>query len=324
MKSSAAGAASVIGLPCVPKKMKAIPGATFWMGSDDFYPEEQPSRRVTVEGFSIDTHPVTWGDFRKFVEDTGYVTTAERAPDPRQYPDADPSLLVPGSLVFTPTPVPVPLDDVRRWWAYVPGANWRTPYGDSPVKRLSARHPVTQVSWFDARAYADWIGKDLPTEAEWEWAARGGLDRQPYAWGGELNPNGRLMANTWQGIFPQYRNRPGERGFGTTPVGKFAANGFGLKDMIGNVWEWTLDRYADKFMTAEVTPDDSSCCCPSNRSVTQQICGNGSSEADVHRVIKGGSFLCAPNYCQRYRPAARQSNTPDTSTCHIGFRCVIR
>ncbi|WP_075022702.1 SUMF1/EgtB/PvdO family nonheme iron enzyme [Actinomadura madurae] len=201
--------------------MKPIPGGTYRMGSDQFYPEERPSHRVRVDGFLIDAHPVTVGEFRRFVEATGYVTTAERTPDRRDYPDADPSLLVPGSLVFTPPSGPVPLDDIRQWWTYLPGADWRAPFGHGSAGSPD-RHPVTQVSWIDARAYASWAGKDLPTEAEWEWAARGGLDQAAYAWGDELNPNGRVMANTWQGDFPDLRGlRRGTRRRSRSPGGRF-------------------------------------------------------------------------------------------------------
>jgi formylglycine-generating enzyme required for sulfatase activity len=277
-----------------------IPGGDFLMGSSDFYREERPVRRESVDGFWIDAHPVTNAEFGRFVEATGYVTLCERPPDPAMYPDADPALLVPGSLVFQQPPEPVSLRDNRAWWAYLPGADWRRPAG--PGSAIDGRddHPVVHVAYEDAVAYAAWAGKELPTEAEWEYAARGGLDGAPYAWGDEAAPGGRIMANTWQGRFP-WENLETDGYAGTSPVDAFPANGYGLHDMIGNVWEWTASSLAPQ----------QSCCAPS---------GPG----EARRVVKGGSHLCAPNYCLRYRPAARQGEAVDTSTCHIGFRCVRR
>jgi formylglycine-generating enzyme required for sulfatase activity len=272
-----------------------IEGGSFAMGSDDFYPEERPVRRVEVEGFWIDPHPVTVAEFRRFVKATGHVTVAERAPEAADYPDADPALLVPGSLVFRPTRGPVDLDDNRAWWAFVPGARWDRPEGAASDVYSRARHPVTHVAYEDAAAYAAWAGRELPTEAEWEYAARGGLEGARFAWGDDEFRDGRAMANTWHGEFPW-------RGYrGTSPCGSFPANGYGLYDMTGNVWEWTCDRF-----------DGSQSCCTSG------------GETYPRNVIKGGSHLCAPNYCLRYRPAARQGETIETSTSHIGFRCVVR
>jgi formylglycine-generating enzyme required for sulfatase activity len=288
------------------KGMVRVPGATFLMGSNDFYPEERPVRPVTVAGFWIDEHPVTVAAFRRFVKATGHVTTAEQPPDAAAFPDADPGLLVPGSLVFVAPPGPVPLDDARRWWAWTPGADWRHP--DGPASNLDGRdrHPVTHVAYDDAVAYARWAGKALPTEAEWERAARGGLDDAVFPWGDEFTPKGRLMANTWQGRFP-WENTLADGFGGTSPVKSFPPNGYGLYDVVGNVWEWTVDDFDRPH------PDASPCCPPDGRGVREQ-----------RKVIKGGSHLCAPNYCLRYRPAARQSETLDTSTCHLGFRCVVR
>lgn len=305
------------------KDMTWIEGGTFWMGSEDFYPEERPVHQVGVDGFWIDTHQVTVAQFRRFVKDTGHVTTAETAPDPADYPGADPALLVPGSLVFTPPPSRVPLDDYTRWWSFVPGADWRHPEGPDSNVGGREHHPVTQVSYADALAYARWAGKDLATEAEWEFAARGGLDRKAYVWGDADSPPGkRPLANVWQGEFP-WQNLALDGFEGTAPVGKFPPNGYGLYDVAGNVWEWTSDFHTGDHSTSgkNVAPEHS-CCIPRNPRVTTATALEG--EPLPRRVIKGGSHLCAPNYCLRYRPAARQGETEDTSTCHIGFRCVAR
>jgi formylglycine-generating enzyme len=293
------------------KDMVEIAGGTFRMGSDRFYPEERPVREVSVEGFQIDRHPVTVAEFRRFVKATGHVTWAERAPLAEDYPDADPQALVPGSLVFRKTAGPVDLRDYRNWWAWTPGADWRHPEGPGSTVGGREYHPVTHVAYQDAEAYAAWAGKSLPTEAEWEYAARGGLDQATYAWGDEFAPRGRMMANTWQGEFP-WQNLCTDGFEGTSPVGRFPPNAFGLSDMAGNVWEWTVDDWADG-ATSEGRP----CCAPQS---PHAIDGG----RFARKVIKGGSHLCAPNYCLRYRPAARQSETVDTSTSHIGFRCVIR
>jgi formylglycine-generating enzyme len=284
--------------------MVHVPGGEFLMGSEDFYPEERPVRRVAVEPFWIDAHPVTVAEFRRFVKATGYVTVAERPLDPVDYPEADPSMLVPGSLVFRPSRGPVDLSDVHNWWDYVPGATWQRPEGPASDTYTRARHPVTQVAYEDAAAYAAWAGKALPTEAEWEYAARGGLDGRVFAWGDEFAPEGRMLANTWQGEFP-WQNLRLDGHLGTSPVGAFPPNGYGLYDMTGNVWEWTCDPF--------VATTESPCCGPDR-----------APDRILRHVIKGGSHLCAPNYCLRYRPAARQGEAVDTSTTHIGFRCVVR
>ena len=281
-----------------------IAGGRFVMGSDEFYPEEQPAHTATVDGFWIDPHPVTTREFQRFVEATGYVTAAERPPESADVPSADPALLVPGSLVFQRPRGPVALHDFRQWWSYVPGASWRRPEG--PGSSLAGRedHPVTHVAYADARAYACWAGKDLPGEAEWELAARGGLADAVYAWGDEFAPGGRQLANTWQGRFP-WENLLLDGFEGTSPVGAFPPNGYGLFDMTGNVWEWTRDAFTPRHTRAKP------CCTPGD-------------SAAHRRVIKGGSHLCAPNYCLRYRPAARQGQAIDTSAGHVGFRCVRR
>jgi sulfatase modifying factor 1 len=293
------------------ESMVWIPGGDFIMGSNRFYREERPARRASVGGFWIDPRPVTNADFSAFVRATGYLTTSERAPDPAAYPDADPLLLVPGSAVFTKPRVPVGLRDHQAWWAYVAGANWRHPEGPESNLDHRADHPVVHVSFEDVSAYAGWAGKALPTEAEWEFAARGGLDDATYAWGEEFAPDGRIMANIWQGRFP-FENLAEDGYEGTSPVGAFPANPYGLYDMIGNVWEWTTDWWA--------LPSKSQCC------------GAGAEAESVNaqrgnfpqKVIKGGSYLCASNYCRRYRPAARHAHPIDTATGHIGFRCVVR
>jgi len=294
------------------KDMTWVPGGTFLMGSADFYPEERPVHPVSVDGFWIDEVPVTVAEYRRFITATGYVTVAERPPDPADYPDADPTLLVPGSLVFRRADGPVDLRDFRNWWEYRPGADWRHPGGPRTSCRGRDEHPVTHVAYPDAQAYAAWAGKNLPTEAEWEYAARGGLDGAVYAWGDDFAPRGQLMANTWQGRFP-WENLRTDGYEGTSPVGSYPANGYGLYDMTGNVWEWTCDHFRPRHVAAAA----GGCCGPhaphAGLPARQQL-----------KVIKGGSHLCAPSYCLRYRPAARQGESVDTSTCHLGFRCVVR
>ena len=302
--------------------MAWIPGGVFQMGSDRFYAEERPVHRVTVPGFWMDRHPVTVEEFRRFVKATGYVTVAERPLDRADYPDADPDLLVPGSLVFHRTSGPVDLRDYRNWWAYVPGACWRHPEGPGSDCRRRERHPVTHVAYEDARAYAAWAGKELPTEAEWEYAARGGLDGAVYAWGNEFAPDGVMMANTWQGEFP-WQNLLTDRYERTSPVGAFPPNGYGLYDVTGNVWEWTCDYFTSRHRTEPA----GECCAPQGPRPTaagpgQPAAGHGSRFPRM--VIKGGSHLCAPSYCLRYRPAARQGETADSAASHLGFRCVLR
>lgn len=297
-----------------------IPGGRFLMGSDHHYPEEGPTCHVSVDGFWIDRTAVTNAAFARFVAETGYVTLAERAADPTLYPDAPPEALAPASAVFTPPPGPVDLTKPYHWWSYVEGACWRRPRGaGSSIEGLDD-HPVVHIAFEDAEAYAAWAGKELPTEAEWEFAARGGLDGSEFAWGEELIPGGKHMANTWQGEFP-WQNLA-EDGFEwTAPVGSYPANGYGLSDMTGNVWEWTVDWYRDGH------PVVSACCTIDNpRGGTPEGSFDPSTPfAQLPRkVIKGGSYLCAPNYCRRYRPAARMAQSIDTSTCHVGLRCIIR
>jgi formylglycine-generating enzyme len=315
-------AAAPSGLRLAPaKNMAWIPAGEFAMGSDDFYPEERPVHRVAVDGFWIDEHPVTVAEFRRFVKATGYLTWAELAPDPADYPDAEPEMLAPGSLVFHQAAGPVDLRDVRNWWRWTTGAQWRHPEGPDSTLHGRERHPVTHVAYRDAEAYAAWAGKDLPTEAQWEYAARGGLDGKTFCWGDEFAPRGKMMANTWQGEFP-WQNLGLDRYERTSPIKSYPPNGYGLFDMAGNVWEWTADFFAPRH------PDDAghSCCTPRNPRVASPEASYDHAAPGAHiprRVIKGGSHLCAPNYCLRYRPAARQAEAIDTTTSHIGFRCVM-
>jgi formylglycine-generating enzyme required for sulfatase activity len=299
-----------------------VPESTFRMGSDWHYPEEAPAHRVTVDAFWIDRTPVTNFQFNEFVRATGHVTFAETAPHAENYPGALPHMLKPGSVVFAPPKGPVDLRDWSQWWTFKFGANWRRPYGPGSSIRGLDDHPVVHVAYSDAEAYARWAGKELPTEAEWECAARGGLDGAEYAWGDEFTPGGAHMANTWQGEFPRQNNRAD--GFArTSPVTAFAPNAFGLFDMIGNVWEWTSDWYSNK----HTSDAPKACCIPENPRGGPEAESLDPCQPHVRiprKVIKGGSHLCAPNYCRRYRPAARHPQAIDTSTSHVGFRCIVR
>ena len=295
-----------------------IPAGEFDMGAADFYAEERPVIVVSLDGFWMDPTPVTNRDFARFVEATGYVTVAERDLVPEDYPGVNVEDLAAGSLVFTQTPGPVDLGNPGNWWRFVKGANWR----EQPA---SPDHPVVHVAYEDASAYADWRGKSLPTEAEWEYAARGGLDGATYPWGNDFHPGGKAMANTWEGDFP-WRNTERDGYTRTSPVETYPANGHGLFDMAGNVWEWTQDWWSASH------PETNAACCAPERPLANP---HGGSELDSldpwqreiripRKVLKGGSHLCAPNYCLRYRPAARIPQMIDTATSHIGFRCVIR
>ena len=309
-------------MPRSPAGMKHLPGGTFRMGSDRHYSEEQPERRVEVGAFWIDTHPVTNAEFARFVAATGFVSFAEVPPDPADYPGMDPELAVAGSLLFTPTAGPVDLANPFAWWTFAIGACWHRPRGaDSTVDGL-ADHPVVHVTHGDAAAYALWAGKSLPSEAEWEYAARGGLDGMDYVWGATFEPNGMAQANYWRGNFPWRREGTGLSPL-TSPVGEYPANGFGLFDMIGNAWEWTEDWWSQGAAQSPKSP----CCVPSNpRGGDEQgSIDPASPDSPIPRkVLKGGSHLCAESYCQRYRPAARYPQPIDTTTSHVGFRCVIR
>ncbi len=301
--------------PAVLSRLVPIPAGRFLMGADDSYPEEAPAHLVDVDAFAIEAHPVTNAQFAAFVAATGHVTIAENRPDPADYPHADPAMLFAGSAVFRPTRGPVDLGDWSQWWRLLPGADWRQPQG--PGSTAPGDHPVVHVAHADAAAYAAWAGRELPTEAEWEYAARGGLDGATYAWGEVFRPGGRAMANYWHGRFPHRRDGPWAT---TSPVGSFPPNGHGLYDMIGNVWEWTQDWYAPRH-AAPVSGKP--CCVPKNP--RGPAAGTLDPLAPIpQKVLKGGSFLCSPDYCRRYRPAARHAESIDTSTSHIGFRCMVR
>jgi len=297
-----------------------IEGATYRMGSDSHYPEEASAHNVSVGGFWIDAFQVTNRLFAAFVDETGYVTVAERPLDPGAFPGAPAENLVPGSLVFTRTTGPVDLRNLSQWWAWTPGACWRTP--DGPASSIKGREdePVVHVALEDAEAYAAWAGKGLPTEAEWELAARGGLVGCEFVWGDDMTPGGVQMANTWQGEFP-WQNLVTDGHESTAPVGSFPANGYGLYDMAGNVWQWTTDWYREHGRIQK------SCCTPRNPRGGDRDASFDPRMPNIRiprKVTKGGSYLCAPNYCRRYRPAARMAQPIDTAICHLGFRCIVR
>ena len=299
-----------------------IAGGEFAMGSENYYAEERPVRRVHVDGFWMDAHLVTNDDFARFQAATGYVTVAERPLDPADFPGAPVENLVPGSMVFVPTPGPVNLVDSTQWWRWVPGASWRHPLGPQSSIAQLGQHPVVHVAHEDIEAYARWAGKELPTEAEWEYAARGGLDGADFTWGSDDVQFSAPAANTWQGDFP-WRNDRIDGWVRTSPVGSYAANGFGLFDMAGNVWEWTADWYAPGHGEDEAV----SCCMPRNPrggTVEGSFDPRQPGVRIPRKVVKGGSHLCAPSYCYRYRPAARQPQMIDTGMCHLGFRCIVR
>ena len=294
-----------------PEGMVWIPGGTFWMGADDMsMADATPVHEVTVSGFWMDRTEITNRQFARFVSETAYITVAERPPDPRDFPGAPPEKLVPGSIVFTPPVGRVSLDDPLVWWRYVPGANWRHPEGPGSSIAGKDDHPVVQICWYDAVAFAQWAGKRLPTEAEWEIAARGGRERARYVWGNELLPNGKWQANIWEGHFPDQNSS--DDGFArTAPVATFPANGFGLHDIAGNVWEWCSDWYRPNY----------------ERSAQRDPAGPPSSDDPTEpgvpkHVQRGGSFLCSDQYCTRYLPGARGKGAPDSAASHVGFRCV--
>ena len=318
--------------PGAPTQMVRLDAGSFAMGSNAFYPEEGPVHDRAVASFEVDVHPVTNAQYAAFVAETGYVTLAERPLDPAQFPGVAPADLVPGGLVFVPTRGPVDLRDWRQWWTWGAGASWARPFGAGSTIEGREDHPVVQVAFEDAEAYASWAGKRLPTEVELEYAAQGGSSGTTYAWGEELRPGGALMANTWQGSFP-WHNTGAAGWVGTTPVGTFPANGYGLLDCIGNVWEWTTDFYTDRHAPAESAQrpvdllaadgcGDGCRCGPTSRDEARAAASAEPGSSIPRRVLKGGSHLCAPEYCLRYRPAARSAQADDTATTHIGFRCA--
>jgi formylglycine-generating enzyme required for sulfatase activity len=322
------------------KNMVRVPAGQFLMGSDTQYAEERPVHRQDATPYWLDQHPVTNAEFRRFVTDAGWVTTAERPPQPEDFPDADPADLVPGSLVFQPTPGRVPLDDWRRWWQWTPGADWRHPTGPESTLAGLERHPVVHVSYEDALAYAAWAGKQLPTEIEWEYAARAGRPPSTYAWGEEFTRRGRRMANTWDGEFP-WLNRD-SRHERTSPVGAYPGNAWNLIDMIGNVWEWTCSPWTPDHAALASAASPGAAAAPAAAAAegpgtAAGSCCGGISAGRLHAAqadpplteqdrwtIKGGSHLCAASYCHRYRPAARQGQAVRSTASHIGFRCVLR
>ncbi|SFN40454.1 Formylglycine-generating enzyme, required for sulfatase activity, contains SUMF1/FGE domain [Chitinophaga sp. YR627] len=302
-------------------RMVLIPGGTFTMGADDAeaHPDEKPRHDVHVDSFWMDEHEVTNAEFAAFVKATGYLTTAERPISkeelmqqlPAGSPEPDSSMLLPGSIVFTPPSHPVPLDDVSQWWSFIQGASWQHPGG--PTTNITGKEhlPVVHISWNDAQAFAEWAGKRLPTEAEWEYAARGGLKDQPYPWGTEALTTGKVKANTWNGHFP-YQNTQTDGYFGAAPVKSFAPNAYGLYDMSGNVWEWCADWYDSRYYglkqgdnpkgpAAGYDPED---------------------PATAKHTIRGGSFMCTDEYCSGYRVTARMKTSPESGLENLGFRCV--
>ncbi|MEI6231658.1 MAG: formylglycine-generating enzyme family protein [Planctomycetota bacterium] len=294
-----------------PEGMVWIAGGTFAMGSKDGKPDEQPIHEVAVDGFWMDKNVVTNEQFEAFVKATGYVTVAEKKPDAKDFPDAPPEALVAGSVCFRPPPGDVPLDNHMVWWAYVAGANWRHPDGPNSDLKGLEKYPAVHICYFDAEAYAKWAGKRLPTEAEWEYAARAGLKSQTYPWGSELNPGGRWMTNIWQGRFPN-ENTSTDGYKGAAPVGTFPPNAFGLYDMSGNVWQWVADWYRPDYYNYSASKNPTG---PADSADPEE-------PGIQKRVTRGGSYLCSDSYCVGYRCSARMKSSPDTGLCHTGFRCV--
>ena len=301
----------------LPEGMIWIPGGTFWMGCEDCgMPDALPVHHVTVDGFWMDVAPVTNEQFAKFVQATGYVTVAERTPEAKDFPDAPPENLVPGAAVFSPPDHDVPFDNYYEWWSYVKGASWRHPEG--PGSNLTGRehHPVVHIAWDDAMAYARWVGKRLPTEAEFEFAARGGLDRKRYSWGDELKPGGKWVVNVWQGRFPV--RDTGEDGYrSTSPVQAFPANGYGLYDMGGNVWQWCSDWYQP-----DIYQKHAALYSPIRNPQGPDSSVDPSEPGVPKRVTRGGSYLCSDRYCSRYLVGSRGKSEPSTGSSNVGFRCV--
>ncbi len=317
-----------------PEGMAWIPSGTFLMGSDSelAQPNEQPTHAVHVDGFWIDTTHVTNAQFAKFVKETGYITTAERKPDwetvrvqlPPGTPKPPDDVLVPGAIVFVGTNKPVPLNQYWEWWRYKPGANWRHPKGPGSTIENKADHPVVQVSYEDAQAYAKWAGKRLPTEAEWEYAARGGKEQANYSWGDELMPNGQKMANYWDKedtVFPVV-NPAASDGVDTLPAGSFAPNGYGVYDMTGNAWQWVKDWYRIDYFAQQAQKGEAPIRNPQGPASSFDPSQPGTPADAPKRVMRGGSFLCDESYCLSYRPSARRGADPYSPMSHLGFRLV--
>ncbi len=308
-----------------PEGMVWIPGGEFLMGSTEGEPNETPVHPVRVSGFWMDETEVTNAQFRAFVEATGYVTQGEKPMSAEEYPDAPPDALKAGSLLFKKSDGPVSLDYHMQWWEFVPGADWRHPFGPDSSIEGKDDHPVVCISWDDAHAYAEWAGKRLPTEAEWEFAARGGLERASFAWGEEFSPDGAFQANLWQGEFPH--DNTAEDGYATTaPVKQFPPNGYGLYDISGNVWEYVQDWYDPDYYirSPEFGPTGPSLeeVLDPSRRLRRGSDHRPQLATTPHKVIRGGSYLCNDCYCKGYRPSARQISDMITSTNHTGFRCV--
>ncbi|MES2465453.1 MAG: formylglycine-generating enzyme family protein [Armatimonadota bacterium] len=300
-------------LSTAPSGMITIPAGQFTMGSDyGMFEDAQPLHKVTLDRFYLDRNLVTNAQFARFVKATGYQTVAERKLDPKLFPGVPADKLVPGSVVFVPPPKEVPLDDVSQWWRYVPGASWRHPEGPKSDLRGREKHPVVQVCWEDAAAYAKWAGKRLPTEAEWEYAARGGLNQKPFVWGDTFQPKGKTMANTFQGNFPN-RNTKADGFARTSPVGAFPANKFGLYDMAGNVWQWCADWYRPDYYAVS----------PKRNPQGPSASFDPQEPGIPKRVQRGGSFLCTSQYCSRYMPGGRGKGEMLTGTSNTGFRCAV-
>jgi formylglycine-generating enzyme required for sulfatase activity len=293
-----------------PEGMVWVPGGSFWMGDNDVA-DARPEHLVYVDGFWMDQFEVTNRQFARFVEATGYQTIAEQPPDPREFPDVPPEELKPGSIVFSPPKQAIPLDDHLAWWTYLPGANWQHPEGPDSSINEREKYPVVHIAWHDAVAYCKWAGKRLPTEAEWELAARGGLDRNRYCWGNELRGDGRWRSNIWQGNFPN-QNSAADGFRATAPVGSFPKGGYGLYDMSGNVWEWCADWYRPDYYVHS----------PPKNPQGPESSFDPQEPNQPKRVQRGGSFLCSDQYCKRYIPGARGKGEPSSGASHIGFRAV--
>jgi sulfatase modifying factor 1 len=309
-----------------PAGMVWISGGGFSMGAQEMpgmnevgmnaTRDSSPIHRTYVDGFYIDKTDVTNAEFARFVKATSYVTVAERKPNAKDYPGAPPENLVAGSVVFAPPDHPVPLDNHFQWWTYVPGANWRHPDGPQSSIVGKDNYPVVHIAYEDAEAYAKWAGKRIPTESEWEFAARGGLSGKPYVWGDEFRPNGKWMANTFEGHFPD--SNSGDDGYtATSPVEKFPPNGYGLYDMAGNVWQWTSDWYRPDYYKQLATQGTA------YNPLGPDSAYDPAEPGHSKKVQRGGSFLCTDQYCSRYMVGTRGKGDVDTGTNHLGFRCVM-